>query len=524
MNSIVRGVLSAAMLLILSVFSNVSCAYQADAQPAETNQTPLPHQSIASEGTVTVGGNKIPYLAETGLMNLNTSDVQEPVISLFYVAYFKKTQRGDRIRPITFIYNGGPGSASVWLHMAALGPKRVALIPPQTNQLTSTPLKDNAFSLLDVSDLVFIDAPGTGYSRFISNAGSAEERAQQKADSAKSVYSIRGDAGAFTQFIVQFLTTYQRWDAPKYLLGESYGTTRTIALAQELKKREIDVNGIILLSAFLNFNIDNNDAGNNPGIDQSYFLTLPSYAATAWYYHRLAAGFQNLPALLQQVETFANGPYAQALIQGNALKKADRLQIARQLSQFTAIPADVWLRANLRLSVDAFVKRLLQNSGQVVSKYDTRYSGPEIDSLSMPADYDPLPGTLGPSLVAQFHRYLQSSLRWQSDEDYHVSTDASWYWNLNSERGVGRFNLLPDLAQVMKMNPAMRVLVMGGIYDLSTPWYVARYDMMHLPVPDSLMKNISYSAGESGHLPYADEAGLKKSHTDISAFIGNTGS
>ncbi|KQN63611.1 hypothetical protein [Erwinia sp. Leaf53] len=291
-----------------------------------------------------------------------------------------------------------------------------------------------------------------------------------------------------------------------------------------MKKREIDVNGIILLSAFLNFNIDNNDAGNNPGIDQSYFLTLPSYAATAWYYHRLAAGFQNLPALLQQVETFANGPYAQALIQGNALKKADRLQIARQLSQFTAIPADVWLRANLRLSVDAFVKRLLQNSGQVVSKYDTRYSGPEIDSLSMPADYDPLPGTLGPSLVAQFHRYLQSSLRWQSDEDYHVSTDASWYWNLNSERGVGRFNLLPDLAQVMKMNPAMRVLVMGGIYDLSTPWYVARYDMMHLPVPDSLMKNISYSAGESGHLPYADEAGLKKLHTDISAFIGNTGS
>lgn len=197
MNSIVRGVLSAAMLLILSVFSNVSCAYQADAQPAETNQTPLPHQSIASEGTVTVGGNKIPYLVETGLMNLNTSDVQEPVISLFYVAYFKKTQRGDRIRPITFIYNGGPGSASVWLHMAALGPKRVALIPPQTNQLTSTPLKDNAFSLLDVSDLVFIDAPGTGYSRFISNAGSAEERAQQKADSAKSVYSIRGDAGGF---------------------------------------------------------------------------------------------------------------------------------------------------------------------------------------------------------------------------------------------------------------------------------------------------------------------------------------
>ncbi|WP_439144588.1 S10 family serine carboxypeptidase-like protein, partial [Serratia ureilytica] len=218
-----------------------------------------------------------------------------------------KNENKNESRPITFIYNGGPGSASLWLHMGALGPKRVIATQPEKTQLAPYQLTDNQYSLLNVSDLVFIDAPGTGYSRFSSSAASQPERAQQKAQSASNVYGVNGDAQAFSQFIVQFLTHYQRWNSPKYLLGESYGTTRSVVLAETLKNQNIDLNGIILMSQFLNYDNNVDDPNQNPGVDQPYYLALPTYAASAWYHQRLPGKHQSQTTLLDQAEQFALG-------------------------------------------------------------------------------------------------------------------------------------------------------------------------------------------------------------------------
>lgn len=507
------GILSAVFL-----FTASASATDNQEAPLETHSSPV-SQTVGSEGSVTIDRVKMNYQAQTGVLTLNNEDPEDPAIGMFYVAYFKKQDNKPQNRPITFIYNGGPGSASVWLHMGAFGPERVKVAQPGETQLAPYSLTNNQYSLLNVSDLVFIDAPGTGFSRFSSPAANQQERSQQKSQSANSVYGVRGDAQAFSQFVTQFLTTYQRWNSPKYLLGESYGTTRSVVLAAELQSRNIDLNGIILMSQFLNYDNNIDDPELNPGVDQPYYLALPTYAASAWYHHRLPAQHQDLRTLLSEVERFALGPYAQALQQGASLPEKDRHSIASQLYQFTGIAADYWLKADLRIKGFIFAKQLLGSQNESIGRMDARYHGPSFENLGEMTANDPFTSTITSAYIAQFNDYLARKLKYSAEQNYLAFSDANTYWNMSGDSQARSVNVLPVLARTMKMNPAMRIMVIGGFYDIATPYFTAEYEMNHLPVSPALRKNIVFRWYETGHMPYVDESSLEKIHADIGAFI-----
>lgn len=487
--------------------------------------SPVPEQTTAlsdvvtSEGKVKLNQGRLDYRAEAGALALNTDDPDEPIATLSYVAYFKTMDKAAKPenRAITFIYNGGPGSSSVWLHMGGLGPKRVVTSTPDNPVLPPYPVIDNAYSLLDASDLVFIDAPGTGFGQFISHAANAQERQAQKYQKANDTYSIDGDAHAFAQFVTQFLSRYQRWNAPRYLLGESYGTTRTVALANRLKvQHNLDVNGIILLSQYLSRDIDIDRPESNPGIDQPYYLALPTYAAIAHYYQRPPHIAENLDHLLTEVEQFSLGPYAQALAQGNLLPEAQKAELAEQLGRYTGIPAREWVKADLRLSGPLFVKKLLAEQGDTVSRTDGRYRGASLDTMVARGDYDPVM-TIGSGFISAYRDYLAKALNVHTVQDYVSDSNAIYHWNMAPENRS--FNLLPALSETMKMNPRMKVMVLGGVYDLATPYFVAQYHLNHLSLPEKLRANLQFHRYQSGHLPYLDDNSLQQLHQDLHGFI-----
>lgn len=512
MNNLQRFVFIMMSLCLSSAFAMAS-------PPSVPEQAPAPSDVMVSEGQVKLNQGLLNYRAEVGALALNTADPDEPIATLSYVAYFKSVKKTEKPenRPITFIYNGGPGSSSVWLHMGGLGPKRVVTSTPDKPALPPYPVIDNAYSLLDVSDLVFIDAPGTGFGQFISNAANAQERQAQKRQKENDTYSINGDAHAFAQFITQFLSRYQRWNAPRYLLGESYGTTRTVALANQLKvQHNVDVNGIILLSQYLSQDIDIDRPESNPGIDQPYYLALPTYAAIAHYYQHPEKVAENLDHLLTEVEQFSLGPYAQALAQGNLLPDAQKAELAEQLARYTGIPAREWVKADLRVSGPLFVKKLLTEQGDTVSRADGRYRGASLDKMAARSDYDPVM-TIGSGFISAYRDYLAKALNVNTVQDYVSDSNAIYYWNMTPENRS--FNLLPTLSETMKMNPRMKVMVLGGIYDLATPYFVAQYHLNHLSLPEKLRANLQFHRYESGHLPYLDEKSLQQLHQDLRGFI-----
>jgi carboxypeptidase C (cathepsin A) len=509
------------VISLIAVISLFFSGFSLATYPPETAPdaySSLAEYTVTTEGSVMVNQVKINFQAHTGVLELNNEDPEGPVASMFYVAYFKKKENKQENRPITFIYNGGPGAASLWLHMGAFGPKKVMTAQPGKTQSAPYTLNSNPYSLLNISDLVFIDAPGTGFSRFTSPADTQEKRVQQKLHVAKSVQGVSGDAQAFSQFIVQFLTDYQRWNSPKYLLGESYGTTRSVVLAEALKDLSVDLNGVILISPFLNYDLTIDDPDLNPGVDQPYYLALPTYAASAWYHQQLPNPSPDLPTLLAKVEQFALGPYAQALQQGSHISENDRQAIAGQLYQFTGIPADYWIKANLRIKGPIFSRQLLGSQNETIGRLDTRHQGPSLENLGVTAYYDPSASISASVYVAQFNDYLGKTLKFNTGQYYRIFSDviSSWDMTLNSRDRA--LNVLPNLANVMKKNPAMKIMVVGGVYDLATPYFAAKYEMSHLPVPAKLRKNIILNWYDTGHRPYEDEATLKKMHADLSAF------
>src|ERR1700730_10334946 len=379
---------------------------------------PFKSESVSSNGTVTIGGQSIAYQAVAGTLIVHPKDwddvprdpkadrgnpaagddagaAKNPTAeaSMFYVAYFKN---GGGSRPVTFIYNGGPGSATVWLHMGAFGPRRIVTATDAHTPAAPYSLVGNAASLLDATDLVFIDAPGTGFSRI---AGKDKE---------KAFFGIDQDAYAFAEFISQFMSKYGRWNSPKYLFGESYGTPRSPVLVNQLESdRAIDFNGVILLSQILNFDLSPDRPTGNPGIDLPYQTVLPTYAATAWYHHKLPAEHTNLEALLTEVEQFAMGDYARALAAGSELSATERGAIADKLHQYTGLPVEYILKADLRIAVGEFRQPLRGEDGMTTGRLDTRFSGPDIDPLSQRADYDPQSAALSSAYVAAFNEYAR---------------------------------------------------------------------------------------------------------------------
>jgi carboxypeptidase C (cathepsin A) len=402
--------------------------------------------------------------------------------------------------------------------MGAFGPRRVVTdddshTPPAPYQMV-----DNAYSLLDASDLVFIDAPGTGFSRI---AGKDKE---------KAFWGVDADAHAFGEFIMGFLSQYGRWNSPKYLFGESYGTPRSAVLVNMLETgQSIDFNGVILLSQILNFDLSVDGPTLNPGTDEAYIVALPTYAATAWYHNRLAGGRpSDLEAYLKEVEQFATGDYAQALQAGSALDPARREAVAERYSQYTGIPVAYILKSNLRLEGGQFEKTLLDPSGLTTGRLDTRFSGPDMDPLSKEADYDPQSASISSAYVSVFNDYVRKELKFGDGKTYKPDIDIGDKWSMDHQPPgapmpvPGITNVMPDLASAMKYNPTLKVMVNGGYFDLATPFYEGWYEMHHLPIPDSLQGNIEYHYYQSGHMVYAHIPSLKEMHDNVADFIRRT--
>jgi carboxypeptidase C (cathepsin A) len=435
---------------------------------------------------------------------------------MFYVAYFKSDNKGAA-RPVTFFYNGGPGSSTVWLHMGAFGPRRVVTANDTHTPAAPYNVVNNEYSLLDATDLVFVDAPGTGFSRLSGK------------DKEKAFYGVDEDAWAFSDFIVQFLSKYGRWNSPKFLFGESYGTTRSAVLANILEtERDVDFNGIMLLSQILNFSLDSDFPEANPGVDVAYQLNLPTYAATAWYHHKLPEQHPDLKALIDEVEHFAMNDYALALEAGSSLPADQRRAIVEKLHQYTGLPASYIEKANLRINGGEFEKNLQDENDLTTGRLDTRFSGPTFDPLSKQAEYDPQSAAISSAYVSAFNDYVRKELKFGENREYKPEIEVFKWWSFaHRQPGMnsafpGATNVMPDLAIAMKYNPQLKVLLNAGYFDLATPFYEGVYEMQHLPIPPNLQKNIEFRFYESGHMVYAHEASLKAIHDNAAAFIANS--
>ena len=480
-------------------------------------------EKVTTSGIVTVEGNKIDYKAIAGTIILKNKNDQ-PTCSMFYVAYFKSGVSDDSKRPITFLYNGGPGSASIWLHMAAWGPRRTYL---EDTARVRAPYKtvNNDYSLLDVSDLVFIDAPGTGFSRVLTKDKGGVSKPN-------AFYGIDSDANAFAQFIFNFLSDYNRWESPKYLFGESYGTFRSAAVSNILETKDnVDLNGVILLSQILSYENMTDAVTENPGNDLAYQLALPSCTATAWYYHKLPNQPEKLEPLLKKVEDFAMNEYALALNKGAMLDSTTFNQIAQKLHQYTGLPVPYIAKANLRITGYNFEKTLLSNSDRVTGRLDTRYSGPGMDPLGEYPLYDPQDAITSSAIVATFNNYVRKTLQFKSKANYIAGTDlwASWDYRHHAvyqafgDKSDNFFpNVMPDLASAMMFNPKLPVMLNMGYFDLATPYFEGIYEMHHLPMPVSLQSNITYAFYKSGHMIYLHPESHKKLHDNVAAFIERT--
>jgi carboxypeptidase C (cathepsin A) len=531
--------LTGAVLLILCV----SIRAQDDKTAAKPTPPAAPDKSAeaappadsTTQGSVTVGGQQITYTAIAGTITVGSTDDQDaqlggdgkpqpgsqlalnapasakdatPVARMFYVAYFKKDAKAED-RPITFFYNGGPGSSTVWLHMGSLGPKHV--MTSGDTHLPAAPytMVDNQNSLLDVSDLVFVDAPGTGFGQMMGK------------DPGKAFWGVDEDGNAFARFIQRFISKYGRWNSAKFIFGESYGTTRSAVLANLLEnKLNIDINGVILLSQIFNFTTDIDEPNANPGVDLPYELALPTFAATAWYHKKLPNQPAALEPFLKDVEDFAMGPYAHALALGTDVGADEKQQVAQKMHEYTGLPVDYILKADLRVSGPEFEKTLQGADDLTTGRYDTRFLGPTLDPLSEGAEYDPQSSAISSAYVSSFNRYVRQDLKYGDGLTYiplSYAEEPQWDWKHNNDSVS--VNVSGDLAQAMKTNPHLKVLLNGGYYDLATPFFAAQYEEKHLPIPQSLAKNISYAWYESGHMVYVRDECVKQLHDNVAAFI-----
>lgn len=515
----------------------------AGTEPAKEAMTTALPDSV-TEGTVTVGGKTIAYQAVAGTLTVGATDQQDatlgfngepltdaevkpldkdkpqdaaPTARIFYAAYFKKDAAAEK-RPVTFFYNGGPGSSTMWLHMGSFGPRRIVTTDTEHDAAAPYQIVNNDFSLLDVTDVVFIDAPGTGFSRIFGK------------DKDKAFWGMDQDAHAFERFIRRFLTKYDRWNSPKYLFGESYGTPRSAVLSADLQ--DIDLNGIVLLSAILS--LDNNIDGpaQNPGVDQAYALGLPTFAATAYFHHKLPTQPPALEPFLAEVEQFALGEYMTAMLQGADLPEARRQEIAEKLHNYTGLPVAYILKDNLRVSGGQFSKELQDADGTTTGRLDSRYQGPDMNPMSETAEYDPQSIALGSAYNTAINQYVRKDLKYGAQETYKTGAygDPDFSWDIRHQQPGGApatqqeagTNVLPDLAYSMKANPKLKIFLAGGYYDLATPYFEGKYEMKHLPIPQKLQANISYHYYQAGHMIYVNPTVLKQFHDDVAAFITQT--
>ena len=476
-------------------------------------------ESSVTDHVIRTKGQAIPYKAWAGTILLR-DDKGEPAGLMYAVAYTRSDVKDPGARPIAFFYNGGPGSASMWLHMGAFGPRRVSTPDAAFTPPAPYALVDNAESLIDRTDMVFIDAMGTGYSHAVGKAQN------------KDFYGIDEDVQAFAQFIRTYLSRNGRWNSPKFLVGESYGTFRSAALGNSLQSRDgIHLNGIVLISSVL----DMSTITFGQGDDRPYVFYLPSYAAVAWYHKALKNRPADLEPFLAEVRRYAQGDYAAALFRGAALPAAEKQAVATELSEYTGLSADYWLRANLRVTLGQFNVELERGRGLTTGRIDARYTGFTRDLLAENAQGDPEGPAVGGAYTALINTYNHQELKFGQDRTYNTSSGGAreWKWQRQPQTGgfpgapattsggffPGAPNVEADLAQALVTNPRLLVQVENGYYDMATPFFATEYTMTHLGLPAELQGNIKLDYYPSGHMMYLHDESRAKLHDAVAAFI-----
>jgi len=512
-----RKILASSMLIWLAVA--VSSAQTAQQQPDKdstaagtkaASDTASKEQSSVTEHSVRIGGQVIQYKATAATMTLK-DDKGESTASLFYVAYTRNDVDDTSRRPIAFLYNGGPGSSSVWLHMGAFGPRRVATIDAAATPPSPYKLIDNQNCLLDAADLVFLDPVGTGFSHAVGKAGD------------KDFWGVDQDARSLAQAIRIYLSRNRRWNSPKFLIGESYGTFRSAVLANYLQSGGdgIDLNGIVMLSTVLNLG----KLSFRPGEDLPYILHLPSFAAAAWYHKAVKDRPPDLKTFMEEARRFAVTEYATALLKGSRLEAPEKADIAKKIARFTGLSEDYIVRANLRVMPYQFEKEFLRNKGLIVGGYDARFTGASNSLLSEFAEYDPSFTGSGGAFTTAFNKYVREVLRFDSDRDYVIlgrQVSGHWDYKRNVAAGIGfpgSPNVEADLAQAMIANPHLRVQVHIGIYDLVTPFLEVEHTVDHLGLPDNLRSHIQLEYYEAGHMMYSHDEDQARLKANVAAFI-----
>jgi carboxypeptidase C (cathepsin A) len=470
---------------------------QAQPQPAANRQPPpvVNDHIVETHHSAKIGGQELKYTATAGTMVMRAED-GTPRATVFFVAYTKDDVADRGKRPITFAFNGGPGSASVWLHLGALGPKRVATADEMGNPLPPPySLVDNEYSILDVSDVVLIDAISTGFSRPVQGQNPAQ------------FYGVDNDAAAFGDFMRLYVTRYSRWLSPKYIIGESYGTTRAAALSGYLQNTvKMYLNGIVLLSSMPLQTL---------GSDLNSALTLPTYTAIAWYHKKLPKDLMgDLKKAVAESEQFAMGEYSTALMKGDTLPAAEKAQIVKKLARFTGLSPEFIEECNLRISASRFRKELLRSQRRIVGRLDARFVGIDHDAAGENPEYDPSDAINAGAYTATINNYLRNELKFESDLPYQISARVQW-GSMSPARG----GVMETLRAAMTQNPFLRVFVIKGYYDMACFYFPVNYMESHMYLDPSLRDHIQSDYFETGHMVYIDKRALKQFKEDMVKFI-----
>ncbi|WP_337867297.1 peptidase S10 [Meiothermus sp.] len=482
--------------------------------PEESKPSPQDQLSI-TQHSIHAGGKELRYSVTCGTMVLKeesekegTAEGHKPKATVFFIAYTMEGARDQSKRPITFSFNGGPGSSSVWLHLGLLGPKRVEM--GDAGALTPPPyrLVNNEHTLLEDSDLVFIDPVGTGYSRML------------EGEKTKEYHGFKRDLESVGEFIRLYTHRYGRWASPKYLIGESYGTTRAAGLSGYLQERHgMYLNGIMLVSSILDFST----ARFNPGNDLPHILFLPTFSATAWYHRKLPRDLQQKPleALLKEVEAFALGEYTLALMQGSKLPATEQKRIAQKLARYTGLSEAYVQACNLRFEIMRFTKELLRAERKTVGRLDSRFTGTDRDAAGATFEYDPSYAAIQGPYTATLNQYVRQELGFQSDLPYEILSNLYTNWSYKEFENQ-YLNVGETLRKAISMNPFLRVYVGSGYYDLATPYFATDYTLNHLSLEPHLQKNIQVHYYPAGHMMYAHLPSLAQQAADLKKFIQST--
>ena len=483
-----------------------------ETKPAEPAK-PAPEDNLSvTQHTATIGGRKVSYTVTAGTLVLKqetekdgAAEGDKPKATIFFVAYRKNEMRDASQRPLTFSFNGGPGSSSVWLHLGLLGPKRVQMddignLPPPPYQLIN-----NEYSLLDETDLVFVDPVSTGYSRAVTGEKPSE------------FHGVKPDIESVGDFIRLYTSRYGRWQSPKFLIGESYGTTRSAGLSGYLQERHgMYLNGIMLVSSILEFST----ARFGPGNDLPYILFLPTYTATAWYHKKLPPDLQKKPLrkVLDEVEAFASGEYTLALFKGAKLSAKEQQSVLDTLTRYTGLSKAYLEQTNLRISIYRFVKELLRDERRTVGRLDSRFKGIDRDTAGEQFEYDPSYATIQGPYTATFNHYVREELKFESDLPYEILSGLYSKWSFKEYENQ-YLNVAETLRKAINQNPYLKVYVGSGYYDLATPYFATDYTFDHIGLEPELQGNIRTHYYEAGHMMYSHLESLRKQSADLKTFI-----